>query len=130
MKCLVIDDEPLVRRSLLRVLQVRGHQGFEAEDGPKGLAIWRELQPDLVFVDILMPGMSGPDVVSQVLPGLTIRPFVVLMSAYSGEDSERLAADCGANYFLAKPFEDLFAVVDEAIERSVAAKSANVKGDG
>ncbi len=127
MKCLVIDDEPLVRRSLLRAMQVRGHQGFEAEDGPKGVLAWCELQPELVFVDILMPGLSGPDVVSQVLPTLSVRPFVVLMSAYSGEDSERLAKECGANYFLAKPFEDLFAVVDEAVSNAQAKQLT--KGD-
>ncbi|MDX9732165.1 MAG: response regulator [Bdellovibrionales bacterium] len=139
MRFLIIDDEPLVRRSLARALQARGHESDEAVDGPEGLKRWLELRPDAVFVDILMPGMNGPDVVRKALAATTAslevetahggspsssgyrpspyRPTIALISAYSGEDSERLAVECGADCFIAKPFEDIFAVVDTLVSK-------------
>lgn len=118
MKFLIIDDEPLVRRSLSRALQARGHECDEAVDGHDGLLKWESLRPEAIFVDILMPGLSGPDVVRRILTNDEIaqdRPSIALISAFSGEDSEKLAKECGADCFIAKPFEDIFAVVDRVI---------------
>ena len=119
MKILVIDDEPLVRRSLARALRARGHESEEAVDGQEGLKLWNESQPDGVFVDVLMPGLSGPEVVRIALEQKISRghaPVIALISAFSGEDSEKLAHDSGADCFIAKPFEDIFTVVDQLIE--------------
>ena len=113
MKFLVIDDEPLVRRSLARALSARGHEAVEAIDGHEGLQIWEQTQPDAVFVDVLMPGLSGPDVVRRALRNRPDRPVIALISAFSGEDSEKLALECGADCFIAKPFDDIFVVVDQ-----------------
>lgn len=110
MRFLVVDDEPLVRRSLVRAIQMRGHQATEAVDGTEGLEKWLNEKPDVVFVDVLMPGMGGPDVVRRAREHES-QAQVVLMSAYSGEDSESLAKECGAQHFVAKPFEDIFAIV-------------------
>lgn len=115
MKFLVIDDEPLVRRSLMRALASRGHEAFEAVDGHDGLSQWEKHKPEAVFVDVLMPGLGGPDVVRRALASAFIansRPTIALISAFSGEDSEKLARECGADCFIAKPFEDIFEVVD------------------
>ncbi len=112
MKVLVIDDEPLVRRSLSRALRQRGHEIFEAPDGLQGLEIWRQVQPDLVFVDVLMPGMKGPDVILQ-MKKTTAK--VILMTAFSGEEivSEQ---DLPIDLFLKKPFENIFEIVLKAEE--------------
>lgn len=121
MKFLVIDDEPLVRRSLARALRARGHESVEAIDGHEGLKLWQEIRPEAVFVDVLMPGLSGPDVVRRALAeGISgdSRPKIALISAFSGEDSEKLALECGADCFIAKPFDDIFFVVDQ-VERMV-----------
>ena len=115
MKILVVDDEPLVRRSLARALRSRGHEALEAVDGAEGLTLWKEFRPDGIFVDVLMPGLSGPDVVRQALSEHASgdnTPVIALISAFSGEDSEKLALECGADCFIAKPFEDIFTVVD------------------
>ena len=122
MRFLVIDDEPLVRRSLMRALAARGHEAVEAVDGHEGLSQWEKHLPDAVFVDVLMPGLSGPDVVRRALASEFIsgaRPVIALISAFSGEDSEKLAKECGADCFIAKPFDDIFHVVDQvaALER-------------
>ena len=112
MKVLVIDDEPLVRRSLSRALQQRGHQIFEAPDGLQGLEMWKQVRPDLVFVDVLMPGMKGPDVILQ-MKNTTAK--VILMTAFSGEEivSDQ---DLPIDLFLKKPFENIFEIVLKAEE--------------
>lgn len=110
MKVLVVDDEALIRRSLSRVLRSRGHEAFEAVDGLEGRARWQEHDPDLVFLDVLMPGMTGPELLEEI--GAGRRAKVILMSAFSDlEDPGR-----GADLFVAKPFEDLFAIVAQAEE--------------
>lgn len=110
MKILIVDDEPLVRLSLKRALVKSGHEVQEAEDGQSGLEAWRAIRPDLVFLDVLMPRLSGPDLLRTLTKeerGLT---KVVLMSAFSGEYDLEKAKSLGADLFIPKPFEDVFTV--------------------
>lgn len=117
MKFLVIDDEPLVRRSLARALKARGHDCTEAADGETGLKVWENENPSGVFVDVLMPGLSGPEVVKSARSNQQLKKSTIaLISAFSGDDSEKLAADCGADLFIAKPFADIFEVVDRVVK--------------
>ena len=110
MTILIIDDEPLVRKSLSRLLQAHGHSIFEANDGRSGLNLWREKKPDLVFLDVLMPGMNGPEVLSKIgtEKGKT---KVVMISAYTGEFNRESSQKLGADLFIPKPFEDIFSIV-------------------
>lgn len=112
MKILVVDDEILVRRSLGRVLRSRGHDVTEAVDGGDGLQLWRDLDPDLVFLDVLMPGLSGTQVLEEIGPGR--RAKVVLMSAYAGEQDLEKTTVPQVDLFLPKPFEDIFEIVQKA----------------
>ncbi|MGZ3772825.1 MAG: response regulator [Pseudobdellovibrionaceae bacterium] len=112
MKVLIVDDESLVRRSLSRALKSRGYEVLEASNGNEGLEIWKSWQPDLVFLDVLMPGMTGPEVLKEI-NGHT-QAKVVLMSAFSGEHNIQTAQQMGAHLFVPKPFEDIFAVVKMA----------------
>jgi CheY-like chemotaxis protein len=112
MKVLIIDDEPLVRRSLARALKSRGHDISEAEDGIHGLAAWKAGQPDLIFLDVLMPGMTGPQVLHEV--GKERSGKVILISAFSGEHNMQTATQMGADLFIPKPFDNIFAVVEMA----------------
>ena len=108
MKILVVDDEPAVRLSLLRVLTLSGHEVKEAVDGLAGMALWKQWRPDVVLLDVLMPGLSGPAVLQEM--GGEHHAKVLLMSAYAGDyDLEKVQA-MGADRFLAKPFQDIFAV--------------------
>ena len=109
MKVLVIDDEALVRRSLSRALRSKGHDVVEALDGNEGLQQWRQSNPDLVFLDVLMPGLTGPQVLKEM--GQVRSGKVILMSAFSGEHNMETALQMGADLFVPKPFEDIFAVV-------------------
>ncbi len=114
MKILVVDDEPLVRRSLSRALQAKGHEVRQAQDGAEGLLEWKSYDPDLVFLDVLMPKLSGPDVLKQI--SVPRRAKVILMSAYSGEQAVESNESFAAELFLAKPFEDIFEIVRRAEE--------------
>ena len=111
MKILVIDDEPLVRRSLMRVAQVKGHPIIEAADGETGLKLWRQEKPDLVFLDVLMPGLTGPQVLKEIQPHSS---KVILISAYTGEYNLTTAKNLGADLFIPKPFQDIFEVMETA----------------
>jgi two-component system, response regulator PdtaR len=108
-KILVVDDEPSVRLSLSRALSLKGHEVKQAQDGIEGLQMWRQWQPEIVLLDVLMPGLSGPAVLQEV--GLDHKAKVLLMSAYSGDYDLERARAMGADRFLAKPFADIFAVV-------------------
>lgn len=114
MKVLIIDDEALVRRSLARAFKSKGHEVVEAVDGEQGLAKWLEVNPDIVFVDVLMPKMTGPQLLKKVNRSHSCR--VILMSAYSGEDHLETTDSLGVDEFIPKPFQDIFSLVSKAEE--------------
>lgn len=120
MKVLVIDDEPIIRLALKRALESKGHTVFEADGGKTGIALWLNQSPDLVFLDVLMPGQSGLQVLREI--GKSNKAIVLLMSAYSGAHAESDMADIGAQGFLKKPFENVFEAV-EIGERLVNART-------
>lgn len=107
MKILIVDDEPLIRRSLQLALERRGHKVLTAEDGVSGFEKWQSEKPDLVLLDVLMPGLTGPQVMDKM--GENHQSKVVLMSAFSGE--ARPNSKIKPNLFLRKPFEDIFKAV-------------------
>jgi DNA-binding response OmpR family regulator len=111
-KILIVDDESLVRRSLRRVFEMTKHHVLEAEDGQKGLEIWRQESPDIVILDVLMPGLTGPQVLKEIGRDHTAK--VILISAYTGEYNLIKARDVGADLFISKPFENVFEIVKMA----------------
>lgn len=115
-KILVVDDEPLVRRSLKRALESSGYQVLEAADGKIGLQVWRQEKPDLVFLDILMPGLTGPQVLAELPSEAREASLVILISAYSGEYNLDSAKSLGADHYIPKPFEDIFGIVKTVAE--------------
>jgi CheY-like chemotaxis protein len=120
MKILIVDDEPLVRKSLARACMARGHTVSEAADGLEGLEKWRADPPDVAFIDVLMPGLSGPDLLREV--GARGGAKAILISAFSGDHDLRAAPGrsqapgmaAGADLFIPKPFDDIFAIVAKA----------------
>lgn len=106
MKILIVDDEPLIRRSLRRAFEAKEHIIIEAEDGIKGLQAWQVSDPDVVVLDVLMPGLTGPQVLKEI--SSKRRAKVVLISAYTGEYDLKKAKDVGADLFIPKPFTNVF----------------------
>ncbi len=102
---LIIDDDKVNRMTLRRMLVADGYGVSEAEDGPQGLRLARESEPDLILLDVMMPGMDG-FMVCQALRAdddLAEVPIVLLTSL--GDKSSRLKGlDAGADDFVSKPF--------------------------
>jgi signal transduction histidine kinase len=103
---LVIDDEPDMRAYLASILADR-YTVLSASDGIEGLALSREAHPDLVLVDLMMPGMDGWLVCSALKAGCEPAPKVVVITARTDEMSKIRALEQGADDFLGKPFSTL-----------------------
>jgi CheY-like chemotaxis protein len=108
------DEEPL--RELIRAALGDAYRYVEATDGRSSLDLARELRPDLIVLDVMMPGTSGLDVLSALReePGTGNTPVVVI-TAWTHAQQEALAA--GAQRFVSKPFDpdELKAIVDELL---------------
>jgi CheY-like chemotaxis protein len=116
---LICDDEPNVR-DLMRLSLARHHRVAEAADGAEAIELAERLHPDLVLLDVMMPGTSGLDVLEHLRgdPELARAP-VVVVSAHATERDRLAAFDAGATEFVRKPFdpEELSALVEELLGR-------------
>lgn len=112
MKILVIDDEPIVRRAIARAAQSKGHVVIDAQDGEEGLAKWLDADPDIVFLDIFMPKLTGPQLLKKIPVPRSAK--VILMSAFSGIHDVNSMSQDGADLFIEKPFHDIFQVIETA----------------
>jgi len=101
---LIVDDDESIRRMLAAVLAREGFQTVTAADGEEGLALFRSGSPDIVLMDIRMPGRSGIEVMSDMLD---LRPgaAVILMTAYADLDTAVQAIKNGVFDFVIKPFD-------------------------
>ena len=114
---LICDDEPNLRE-LMRVSLDPGYVFAEAADASEALTLADRLRPDLVLLDVMMPGGSGLAVIESLRsnPELAKVP-VVVVSAFTS-DGDRLAAhDAGADGFVGKPFDpdELASIVEELL---------------
>jgi DNA-binding response OmpR family regulator len=116
-RVLVCDDEPVLR-ALVRASLERDYEILEARDGTAVLRLARDRQPDLIVLDMMMPGKSGLDVLAELRtePRLTRTPVVMLTARAQVADREA-AADAGADRYLAKPFSpaELVAAIAELL---------------
>lgn len=110
----IVDDEPLARRGvLMRLGEVADVEVIgECEDGISALAMLRTKSPDLVFLDVQMPGMIGLDVLAALEPAQ--RPLVILLTAHEGFAVRAFALN--AVDYLLKPIDD--ARFSEALARA------------
>jgi two-component system KDP operon response regulator KdpE len=120
-RVLVVDDEPQIRRALTTNLRARGYEVDEAESGEEALAMAARLHPDVVVLDLGLPGIDGIDVVHG-LRGWTGMPILVL-SAREDEASKVAALDAGADDYVTKPFgmDELLARLRAALRRATPA---------
>jgi putative two-component system response regulator len=105
-KVLVVDDEEMIRNNLVRILQKDGLDVVTACNGQEALQVFREQQPDLVLLDILMPLMNGFEVCEHIKgdPQTRLTPVVLVTSSSATENRVR-GIEAGADDFLGKPFE-------------------------
>jgi len=104
-RVLVCDDEPYIVESVSYVVRRAGYAGLTAEDGETALATARREKPDLIFLDIMMPGLTGDEVCRRLKSDPSTRGIhVVILTARGQEEDERRAMDAGADEFMTKPF--------------------------
>jgi len=116
-RILVVDDEPAIRDSLRMILEYEGYEVLQAASGEEGLALVEREAPDLVFLDIKMPGMDGIEVLQKLRHLVDTTPIVVI----SGHASISTAVDAtrlGAFDFIEKPLESerLMVTVRNAVD--------------
>ncbi len=117
-RVLVVDDDETVREVLRRYLTRDGHEVLEAGDGVTGLNLARTANPDLVVLDLMLPGMDGLDVCRQLRSSSTV-PVIMLTAL--GEESDRVVGlEYGADDYVVKPFSprELALRVGRVLERS------------
>lgn len=101
---LLIDDEPAITENLAPFLRRAGFEVLVAHDGVDAMAQLRSRAPDLVVLDVLLPGMDGRAVLRQVREERRTTPIILLTQI--GESSERaMALEEGADDYLNKPFD-------------------------
>ena len=117
LRILVVDDEPAIRRFLNTSLGSQGYLVVDAEDGASALAKLAETPPpDVLVLDLGMPGMDGFEVIKRVREGGSSLPIVVL-SVRTDEAGKVKALDLGADDYVTKPFgiEELLARIRTAL---------------
>jgi len=114
---LIVDDEPLTLRTVSRGLTSEGFETFTADSGEDGLKIFLEENPDLILLDIVLPGIDGVEVLRQI-KAANPASIVLMMSAYHMVDRAVEAMKLGAYDYLIKPFHlaDLTAALQRASE--------------
>ena len=123
-RILVVDDEAPIRRWLKVNLETRGYTVDTAETGEQGIKALENRRPDLLILDLLMPGIGGIDVVRKLRSVSTI-PIIVLSAI--GEEAQKVQAlELGADDYMTKPFgmEELFARIRSLLRRAAGATSA------
>jgi DNA-binding response OmpR family regulator len=117
---LVVDDEPTIVEVVGRYMERAGYETHSAGDGPEALRLANLHRPDLVVLDVMLPGFDGLEVMRQLHEGSGDRTAVILLTA-RGEESDRLVGlRHGADDYVVKPFSpaELVARVDAVLRRA------------
>jgi two-component system KDP operon response regulator KdpE len=115
---LIVDDEPQIRRVMLTTLASHGYSVMEAASGEEALEKIRSERPDLIILDVNMPGMSGLDTCAEIRTSSDV-PIIMLTIRNSERDKVQ-ALDAGADDYVVKPFgvQELMARIRAALRRS------------
>jgi CheY-like chemotaxis protein len=120
-RILVVDDDPTILRLLQVNLEMEGHEVLPAEDGFEALATLRAQRPEVVLLDVMMPGLDGWQVCERIRAdedaAIASVP-VVFLSARAQESDLARGAEVGADAYVTKPFDPLALV--ELVERLAA----------
>jgi CheY-like chemotaxis protein len=103
-RVLVVDDEPALRE-LMRAALEQHHEVAEAGDGAAALELWRTYRPDVVLLDVMLPGASGIDILRQVRADETFPAAkVVVVSAWDTLSDRERVDEQAVDAFISKPF--------------------------
>ncbi|OLD22827.1 MAG: hypothetical protein AUI91_00865 [Acidobacteria bacterium 13_1_40CM_3_56_11] len=120
---LVVDDEPQIRRVLRATLSSRGYEIIDAKTGEEGIELVCKNKPDLVLLDVNMPGMGGLEACREIRRGSNAP--IIMLTVRNAERDKVAALDAGADDYVVKPFgiEELLARVRVALRRHGAGEA-------
>jgi two-component system KDP operon response regulator KdpE len=102
---LVVDDDPSIRRMIVAALKREGYTFFEAPNGRDALEVMRRDRPNVVVLDLMMPVLSGWDVLRERESDVELRKIPVILVSASRDAEVASAVDKGVCAFLPKPFD-------------------------
>ena len=119
-KILVVDDEVVLTKMLKMNLERTANYQVRTENmGSKALQAAREFKPDLIFMDVMMPDMSGDEAIAQIREdeNLSSIPYVFLTAIVTKAETAEMGNNIGGNEFLAKPVktEELIATIERIL---------------
>ncbi|WP_243300224.1 response regulator transcription factor [Bacillus litorisediminis] len=122
-KILIVEDEEKIARVLELELNFEGYQTVKAMDGLEGLRLYREQSWDLILLDVMIPGISGIELLRRIRSSDSETPVILLTAKDSIEDKVS-GLDLGANDYITKPFQ-----IEEVLARIRAALRMSQKRD-
>ena len=120
---LVVEDEQSLREPLVYILQREGFDVLEAVDGPSALLQWQNNSPDLILLDLMLPGMSGVDVCREIRTRSNVP--IIMVTAKDSEVDKVVGLEIGADDYVVKPYStrELLARIKAVLRRGVAPDS-------
>jgi len=120
-KILLVEDFDDTRLMMRLWLQRKGYRVIEADTGEEAVTVAQREHPDLIIMDMMMPGMNGLDATQEIRQDQTLRRTpIVAVSAYGVDEYRRLALDAGCNEYVSTPFDP--AALAEIIASLLAAQ--------
>jgi two-component system alkaline phosphatase synthesis response regulator PhoP len=127
-KILIIDDEPSIVNLVSAYLKPEGYEVFTAPDGPSGLKAAKAYKPDLIVLDIMLPGLDGIELLSRLRRESDV--YVILLTARTEETDKIVGLSVGADDYVTKPFSprELVARIKAALRRLKAGTGSGESG--
>ena len=116
-KVLIIDDEEKILNLVTSYLEREGYEIFTAQDGLEGLKLSKKVNPDIIVLDIMLPGMDGLELLSQIRRESNV--YVIMLTAKTEETDKIVGLSVGADDYVTKPFSprELTARIKAALRR-------------
>ena len=115
---LIVEDHPTMREAMRLILETAGFDTREASDGRTALSMARERPPDIMFLDLNIPGTSGTDVLAELKGDEATRDVRVIIITATGEEGREFMLSLGADDYFSKPFPptELLRTVERVLE--------------
>lgn len=120
---LVVDDDPLMQRLIGANLKASGYKVLSAYDGESAMDLMAQKMPDLVVLDIMIPGIDGKEICHRIRQWSSVP--IIMVSAKTGLSDKVTLLDMGADDYLTKPFavEELLARIRTALRRKIESRA-------
>jgi two-component system alkaline phosphatase synthesis response regulator PhoP len=128
-KMLVVDDEPSIVNLVVSYLKAEGYEVYTASDGPAALKAAAAFKPDIIILDLMLPGLDGLEVLSRLRRESNV--YVILLTARTEETDKIVGLSVGADDYVTKPFSprELTARVKAALRRLQVGPAAGAGPD-